>query len=123
LGENGADAKPSAEQIAKWAVAFDMYTTAQMKVVVHNQRAKMKRTLTEMHAEKAAEKAAEEARFGAIVEEQRKLKVRLRVSCPACTRRLHSPLSLAAFTRPCRVLHDDTAQLRRTHRAATRCTA
>jgi hypothetical protein len=73
-----------------------------MKNVVYYQRTKLKSTSTEMHAEmvqstvqKAAEKAAEEARFGAIVEEQRKLKVPLRVSCPACTRRFHSPLSLA----------------------------
>ncbi len=77
-----------------------MYSTAQMKEVVRKQRFKLKRsTTTEMmeakkrKAAKAAEQAAEGARVGAIAEEQRKLKVPLRLSCPACTR-----LALAAFS-------------------------
>ena len=100
--KNGADAKPSAEQIAEWVAAtFDMYSTAQMRQMVSYQRTKLKRTSTEMHAkmmedkkQEAAKKAAEGARIGAIAEKQRKLKVPLRVSCRAFTRRFHSPFTI-----------------------------
>jgi hypothetical protein len=128
LVKNGADAKPSAEQIAKWVVAaFDMYSTAQMRQMVSYQRTKLKRTSTEMHAEmmedkkqEAAKKAAEGARFGAIAEEQRKLKVPLRVSFPAFTRlslAFHSQLH-SAFTRLSLIFHSAAPSLVRRRFAA-----
>ena len=43
--ENGADAKPSDEQIAAWVAKFTAYTTEEMKQMVLNRRAKLKAEL------------------------------------------------------------------------------
>ena len=40
--ENGADAKPSDEQIDAWVATFTTYTTKQMKQIVSTERFRLK---------------------------------------------------------------------------------